>query len=384
MNKLINKSITAVLLLLCTQGILCAQEAVAPATDSCFSLHLNMTDYILLFIVIILLIPIFYLSKIVNWSLKYYLEKLIQSKNTHSVIIFFLVGLPLYTLAQDAAPAASESAVSNINYLRWFLFGIIVCEVIVLAIFSALIFKQFDQYETSAKSVEEKSTENALVRWWNKMNNFGKIEDEAKIDLGHSYDGIRELDNNIPAWFTGIFLATLIFGIVYMWQYHIAKVSPLMEEEYRIEEEQADLEYQAYLKTSGSGIDENTLAFGDDKAAIEDGKKLFIANCASCHVNDGGGAAGPNLVDNSWIYGCNAKDVYQSIKYGRKNGMMAWKDNFNDKQILALTNFVHSLSGTKPASPKAAQGEVCSVTIASDSTATVDTKADSTALASSK
>ena len=311
----------------------------------------------------------------INWSLKHYLEKVLNSKTTIKAIAFLLLSSPLLLVSQDATATAAtpEAAANSFNFLRWFLVIIIVSEVAILAIFSALIFKQFNLFqvtEMSDASLEGK--ESWIVTWWNKMNNFGKIEDEDKIDLGHNYDGIRELDNNIPAWFTAIFIGTMVFGVIYMWRYQVAKISPLQDEEYRLEVEQAELDYEKYLKLSGTSIDENTLAFADDKDQIANGKKLFQANCAACHVADGGGAAGPNLTDNSWINGCSAKDVYQSIKYGRKNGMMAWKDNFNDKQIIDIMNYVNSLKGTKPAAPKAAQGVECTPAVEAPTTAVAD------------
>lgn len=141
-----------------------------------------------------------------------------------------------------------------------------------------------------------------------------------------------------------------------------------MEEEYRLEEEQAALEHEQYLKASGTSIDENSLAFETaDPALLAESKKVFTDNCATCHLNDGGGGQGPNLTDDNWIYGCQPKDIFQSIKYGRPKGMMAWKDNLSDKQILSLMNYVHSLHGIKPAVAKEPQGEFCSAKVTGDS-----------------
>jgi mono/diheme cytochrome c family protein len=36
--------------------------------------------------------------------------------------------------------------------------------------------------------------------------------------------------------------------------------------------------------------------------AIKEGEKIFDAKCAECHM-DGTGGAGPNLTDDTWIYG---------------------------------------------------------------------------------
>ena len=61
--------------------------------------------------------------------------------------------------------------------------------------------------------------------------NFKPIEEEYKIDTGHNYDGIRELDNIIPPWFTTAFLITILFGVGYLYRYHIAKSAPMQIED---------------------------------------------------------------------------------------------------------------------------------------------------------
>ena len=165
-----------------------------------------------------------------------------------------------------------------------------------------------------------------------------------------------------------------------MCQYHIAKVSPLSGEEYRLEVEAADLAHQQYLKTAGSSVDENSLALSTDKADLDEGKKIFTANCAACHLADGGGLQGPNLTDNNWVIGCADKDIYKTIKYGGRSGkgMQAWGSIFSDKQIVQIASYVKSLHGTKPATPKAPEGEVCSMTAAAATAPSDSTAVDST------
>ncbi len=35
-------------------------------------------------------------------------------------------------------------------------------------------------------------------------------------DMGHDYDGIRELNNPLPKWWSYMFWATLVFGLGYL------------------------------------------------------------------------------------------------------------------------------------------------------------------------
>ena len=85
--------------------------------------------------------------------------------------------------------------------------------------------------------------------------------------------------------------------------------------------------------------------YRDNAFAISEGKRLFTAyNCTGCHAN-GGGAIGPALMDEEWIYGYEAPDVFSTIANGRPNGMPPFKGKVTDDQIWQLTAYVMSMSG---------------------------------------
>lgn len=377
MCKLIKNMSVLILLNIITWGMY-AQDAATGAAEAEPSLweSISFVDWMLILIAIGLLIPIFYLSKIFKWTLKHYLNQRMEKSKLNTIIWAALLVLPGWLSAQTTA--ASASSFEGFNFLRWFLLLVILMEVFVLAFFGKMLFTQFALFEGAIS--EETTKESWFATWWKKANNFGTKEDEAKLDTGHNYDGIRELDNFVPGWFTAAFVASIIFAIVYMWQYHIAKVSPLSGEEYRLEVEAADLAHQQYLKTAGSSVDENSLALSTDKADLDEGKKIFTANCAACHLADGGGLQGPNLTDNNWVIGCADKDIYKTIKYGGRSGkgMQAWGSIFSDKQIVQIASYVKSLHGTKPATPKAPEGEVCSMAAAAATAPSDSTAVDST------
>jgi cytochrome c oxidase cbb3-type subunit 3 len=87
--------------------------------------------------------------------------------------------------------------------------------------------------------------------------------------------------------------------------------------------------------------------------ALANGKRLFKwYNCNGCHGN-GGGASGPALMDDVWIYGSDPMTIYQTIYGGRPNGMPAFGTRIPEDQLWQLVAYVRSLAGlgSKDAAP---------------------------------
>ena len=83
-------------------------------------------------------------------------------------------------------------------------------------------------------------------------------------------------------------------------------------------------------------------------AKLEQGKELFVTNCAACHGEAGKGnqeLGSPNLTDAIWLYGSDLKSITETITYSRAGVMPAWKDRLDPVTIKALTIYVHSLGG---------------------------------------
>ncbi|RAH20027.1 cbb3-type cytochrome c oxidase N-terminal domain-containing protein, partial [Vibrio vulnificus] len=53
----------------------------------------------------------------------------------------------------------------------------------------------------------------AVLLYWCAKDKMG-VEEGA--DMGHEYDGIRELNNPLPKWWTYLFVGTFIFAAVYL------------------------------------------------------------------------------------------------------------------------------------------------------------------------
>ena len=84
---------------------------------------------------------------------------------------------------------------------------------------------------------------------------------------------------------------------------------------------------------------------------IGEGKRLYAAyNCAPCHALNGGGAIGPPLIDDKWIYGGSSDQIYATISQGRPDGMPSFGGHIPTQQIWQLVAYVQAMSGQVEAS----------------------------------
>src|SRR5436190_6017246 len=73
-----------------------------------------------------------------------------------------------------------------------------------------------------------------------KLNDTVEIEKEEGILLDHDYDGIKELDNNLPPWWKYGFYLTILVAVIYMFNYHVFHFSPLQGDEYKLSVKKAE------------------------------------------------------------------------------------------------------------------------------------------------
>lgn len=168
--------------------------------------------------------------------------------------------------------------------------------------------------------------------------------------LDHDYDGIQELDNNLPRWWVWLFYITIIFSAVYLIYYHVARVGDLQAAEY-------DKEMKAgeSLKAAAMGhfeADIPALTPSTDAAVLQAGSQIYAKFCAPCHRADGGGLVGPNLTDNYWIHGSNYVDTVKVIWDGvPAKGMITWKAILKPDQIQSVASYIYTLRGAKLLTP---------------------------------
>jgi cytochrome c oxidase cbb3-type subunit 3 len=194
---------------------------------------------------------------------------------------------------------------------------------------------------------------------YNNLLGSKPMEAEGEIILDHNYDGIRELDNNLPPWWVYLFYASVVFAVVYLVRFHIYN-DYTQDEEYAQEVAIAQLEIEEYKKTAKGLVDANTVELLTDASDLNAGKIIFESNCIACHMADGGGGIGPNLTDQNWILGGGIKNVFHTISEGGRDGkgMIAWKQSLKPVEIAQVASYVLTFEGTTSANPKAAEGDI--------------------------
>lgn len=287
-------------------------------------------------------------------------------KQVYSILrVVGLVALAII-LAEISLENSDENAFEAYPFL-WLILGVVLLiaiaiEISVRALYSVL-HKSLTPEAREQFDLVEQSKLKAKLEWWRKtykkLLDKKPVENEGEIILDHNYDGIRELDNNLPPWWLYGFYATIIFAFVYMFKYHVFGGTS-QKEEYLIEVAEAELEIAEYKKNAKGLLTVNTVKLLTEEADLTAGKSVFLANCIACHKADGGGGIGPNLTDSYWILGGGIKNVFNTVTEGGRpgKGMIAWKADLNPEEIAQVASYVLSLHGTTPAEPKEPEGEL--------------------------
>ncbi|MEI9910902.1 MAG: cbb3-type cytochrome c oxidase N-terminal domain-containing protein [Bacteroidota bacterium] len=290
-------------------------------------------------------------------------------------MLFFLLlnSTSLFAQAGDAAAQTTSATIAGMSASAFYIMvTVIFLELlIIIALLINIRFLLKVEKEKNVVLIAEtvevtEAVKRTRLSWWDKFNKLRPISQEGDLDLGHDYDGIRELDNRLPPWWLYGFYVCIVFAFIYMWRFHVSHTAPSSLEEFETSIAKADLQIKEYLEMKGDNVDENTVTLLTDAADLDAGKAIFTnpANCVTCHGGDASGIVndnpgiGPNLTDDYWLYGGAIKDLFKTIKYGTNKGMRSWKDDLSAKQIAQVASYIKSLHGTKPAKVKEPQGEL--------------------------
>ena len=174
-------------------------------------------------------------------------------------------------------------------------------------------FKRLSEDEKREYLIAKKTP--FLKRTWQSAFKKQSAQEEKDIIIDHGFDGIMELDNQLPKWWLGLFWFGVIYCIVYIAAYFTTNFA------------HTDVEYEREYKAQIAAVDEymatvpqatlETAKFSADNVA--EGEQIFKTNCVSCHGEGGKGGIGPNLTDEYWI-NIQQEDLFHNIFWMVENG----------------------------------------------------------------
>lgn len=275
---------------------------------------------------------------------------------------FSILGFLILLLTADSA---EQWAFGKYPFL-WIVLGVFILFVVaaemLLAALHRMLFETLNPEQQKSYQAKEAERKKNQFAWFKQkyaaMLDSKDILSEEEILLDHEYDGIRELDNNLPPWWKYLFYVTIIFAGWYLLYYQVLG-GPSQVDEYEKEMALAEIAIAKYREENKDLVDASTVEFLEDPADLSAGKEIYDRSCMACHAMDGGGGIGPNLTDEYWILGGGIKNIYHTISEGGRagKGMVPWKDELKPTQIAQVASYVLSLQGTTPQDPKDPQGD---------------------------
>ena len=180
--------------------------------------------------------------------------------------------------------------------------------------------------------------------------------------LEHDADGIQELDNLLPRWWVWLFWMCNVFAFLYMVYYHGVGLGDSQAAAYAKEAKAGEEIKNAALASFESNL--GSLQPSQDKAVLDDGKRVFTTYCAPCHRADGGGLVGPNLCDDYWIHGAKYEDNLKTIINGvPAKGMLTWRGVLKPQEIQSVASYIYTFRGATPPNPKPPENQVPTKTV---------------------
>lgn len=289
---------------------------------------------------------------IIRSLIKYFIQVLkISAAGSFAVMI--IAEQAMSQTVPAPAPAADAG-----SYMQMIIL-IVLLVALLHAVFIPLLIPEKTQEELAlAESVKKEKSIISVIT--DKITGLKPLNEEKELLMSDDYDGIRELDNNIPPWFNILFYSTIVIAVIYMLNYHVFKTGKLPFEEYTDEIYAAELKRDELIRT-GAFINEESVELVTDAESLGMGKKIYMANCLPCHGSNAEGTVGPNLTDQYWIHGGGIKNIFKTVKYGVPvKGMIAWQNVLNPKGIQQVSSYVISLSGTNPPNGKGPEGNLYS------------------------
>lgn len=332
-----------------------AQEANASAAES-FIISDRLIEFTFIAIAVVLLVIILMLNR-------FYAKLMVSmsGQDNNSKKAFTPAWLLVPTMGQGSLLQITAT-MDNTSF--YFIAGIILIELFVILYLVSNINKLMQsKADLVAEAQKADAAQSLLGGWmgwlWDRMNRSVAIEREGDILRHHEFDGIRELDNDLPPWWVWGFYLTIAFSVVYLWRYHVSNTAPLQEQELEIAMVKAEEQLREYRATAANLIDESNVEYNTDAGWLERGAQVYAQNCVACHGANGEGGVGPNMTDDYFIHGGDIQSIFRIVKNGvLEKGMTPWKDLLSPTQMAQVASYIKSMQGTNVPNGKAPQGEL--------------------------
>ncbi|NBX80703.1 MAG: hypothetical protein EBQ94_10075 [Flavobacteriales bacterium] len=336
-------------------------NSVVPTVD--YKYNLTVFNWLFFLTAILVVIIVVLAGSIIVFVKSDYFKKKVAEKSGTVTILTILLTIGTFFSTSNVSALTFIHAGEGEKDGPWLLvenmdlYGLVTINIVLM--FVVLYLRHlFNQMVAMTKKTEELVIEQPIIQL-KKINailtDVVPIEEEHKILMDHEYDGIQELDNNLPPWWVWMFVGCIIFAFVYLINYHVLGTGDLQIKAYEKEMAQAQKDIDAYLTKMAMNVDETNATLMTSPSDLSAGKAIFTNNCTTCHKANGEGDVGPNLTDKNWIYGYDIKDVFSSVKNGRPAGMPEHASKLNPIQIQQVSSYVLSLPVTKGREP---QGEI--------------------------
>lgn len=165
------------------------------------------------------------------------------------------------------------------------------------------------------------------------MSDKQKDIDEASgvETTGHTWDGIKELNNPLPRWWLFVFYGTVAWAVIYMIFMPAIPALPGMgmnntpglrghSDRALVAEDMARLHAgraAAASQLATASLEEIESNLSIQQFALAMGESAFGDNCATCHGAGGRGAKGyPMLADDIWLWDGTLGGIETTIRHG--------------------------------------------------------------------
>jgi cytochrome c oxidase cbb3-type subunit 3 len=181
--------------------------------------------------------------------------------------------------------------------------------------------------------------------------------DSNKLD--HNYDGIEELDNQLPRWWLNTFYGTIVFAALYF-AYYMAGPGPSPVDEFQKDWQNHQNAELARQNGQGPQVSESELnALSQDPNVCKKGREIYTSKCASCHGPEGQGGIGPNMTDSYWLHGAKLSEIFLVVNKGvPEKGMPPWGSILKENEMKEVVAYIKSIHGSTPPNAKSPQGEL--------------------------